>query len=190
MDTEKKFGLKKSKAILLFVQMILTIISFAASVYLLVFVISNKLSSFMIVSYVFIVLSIMSIIFYSIYGFKKGGLFYQLSVVPFLIAVFINVLLPSRGTFQIALLTLLFAAGSVFLVRQKDYKFTCVTAFCMVVISLVFSIYSSITANTQFLGDISTNWPTYVSMYLSIFIPTIMSGTLALTYNVRNSRNK
>jgi len=190
MDTEKKFGLKKPKAILLFIQMILTVFLFAASVYLLIFVISNKLNGIMITSYVFIVLSILVIIFYSTYGFKKGDLVYRLSVAPFLVAVFINVLVPGRGIFQIALLTLLFAAGVLFLFRQEDYKFACATVFCMVIISLVFSIYSSVTANTQFLGDISTNWPTYVSMYLSIFIPTIMSGTLALTYNVRNNKLK
>ena len=37
MDTEKKYNLKKSKAILLFVQMILTIFLFIASIYLLFF---------------------------------------------------------------------------------------------------------------------------------------------------------
>ncbi len=135
-------------------------------------------------------LTIISIIFYSVYGYKKGELIYQISAMPFLVAVFINVLLPTRAPFQIALLTLLFAAGVAFLLRQKDYKFTYAISICMVIISLTFSIYSSITANTQFLGDISSNWPTCLAMYLSIFIPTIMSGTMALTYNVRNSYKK
>ena len=71
MDTEKVLGLKKSKAILLFIQMILTVFLFAASVYLLIFVISNKLNGIMIASYVFIVLSILAIIIYSIYAGKK-----------------------------------------------------------------------------------------------------------------------
>ena len=121
-------------------------------------------------------------------NYKKGDVIYQLSVLPFLAAVFVNVLLPNRETFQVALLTVLFALTFAFLLRQKDEKFTSIIGILMVAISLVFSIYSSIKANTQFLGEISQNWPTYVAMYLSIFVPVIMSGTFALTYNVRCSR--
>ena len=77
-----------------------------------------------------------------------------------------------------------------FLSRQSDEKFTVLISYIMIVESLVFSIYSSITANTQFLGDVSENWPTYFAMYLSILIPTIMSTTLALTYNVRSGRKQ
>lgn len=60
----------------------------------------------------------------------------------------------------------------------------------MVVVSLTFSIYSAITARLDFLGEMSAKWYTYLAMYLSIFIPTIMSGTLALTYNVRLTKNQ
>ncbi|MBE5763462.1 MAG: hypothetical protein E7338_04490 [Clostridiales bacterium] len=144
----------------------------------------------MIVSYIFIVISIIAIIIYSTYGYKKNDMTYKLSIIPFLIAVFINVILPGRSTLQIALLALLFASVSVFLSRQSDEKFTVLISYIMIVESLVFSIYSSITANTQFLGDVSENWPTYFAMYLSIFIPTIMSTTLALTYNVRSGRKQ
>ena len=188
MDTLKKFQLEKSKAIMLFIQMIFTIISLATTIYLLVFVVSHNLGAWMIVSYVFIVISIIAIIIYSTYGYKKNDMTYKLSIIPFLVAVFINVILPGRSTLQIALLALLFASVSVFLSRQSDEKFTVLISYIMIVESLVFSIYSSITANTQFLGDVSENWPTYFAMYLSIFIPTIMSTTLALTYNVRSGR--
>ena len=188
MNTEEKFGLKKSKAILLFLQMILTLLLLAASVYLLIFVISNNLGSWMTISYVFITLSIVSIIFYSTYGFKKGDVSYQVSVLPFLAAIFVNILLPTRGTFQVALLTVLFTLTFAFLLRKSDKRFTNVVSFAMVAVSLTFSIYSAITADTQFLGEISTNWPTYLAMYLSIFVPTVMSGTLALTYNVRTTK--
>ena len=143
----------------------------------------------MILSYIFITLSIISIIVYGIYGYKRQEFFYQLAIVPFLVAIFINVILPNRSTLQIALLTLLFACVFAFFLKQKDYKFTSILSAIMVVIALIFSIYSAINANVQFLGDISSNWPTYVAMYLSIFVPTIMSFTLALTYNVRYNRS-
>lgn len=55
----------------------------------------------------------------------------------------------------------------------------------MVAVSLVFSIYSAITANVSFLGEVSQNRSRYLAMYLSIFVPVIMSGTFALTYSVR-----
>lgn len=37
MDTEKKFGIKKDKAILLFFQMLLTVIIMITALYLLIF---------------------------------------------------------------------------------------------------------------------------------------------------------
>ena len=188
MDTEKRFGLKKSKAIMLFIQMFFIIFLLVVSIYLLVFVSSNNLGGWMITSYIFITLSVLAIIYYSTFGFKKGELVYQLSIVPFLIAVLVNVLLPNRETFQIALLTILFALTFGFLLSQKDKKVSFVLLISMVVVSLTFSIYSAINANTQFLGDISKNWPTYVAMYASIFVPVIMSVTFALTYNVRVSK--
>ena len=185
MDTLKKLGIKKDKAILLFVQMILTVILLITSFYLLAFVCVHNLGVWMILSYVFITLSVLSIIVYGIIGYKKREIAYLLAIAPFLCAIFVNILLPQRNTFQIAVLTILFALTSIFLVKQKDQKFTYIISFLMVVVSLVFSIYSSITARLDFLGDMSANWYTYLAMYLSIFIPTIMSGTFALTYNVR-----
>ena len=190
MDTEKKLGIKKPKAIMLFIQMIFIVILLIASIYLLVFVTSNNLGGWMITSYIFITLSVLALICYAIIGFKKGDIAYQLAVLPFLAAIFVNVLLPNRETFQIALLTLLFAFTFAFLLKQKDTKFTSIVSILMVVVSLTFSIYSSIKANTQFLGSISENWPTYLAMYLSIFVPVIMSVTFAITYNVRITRTK
>ena len=170
--------------------MILIIILLATSIYLLVFTISNNLGGLMTVSYVFITISVLATICYGVIGYRKGDIAYLLSVAPFLIAIFVNILLPNRDTFQIAVLTILFALTSIFLIRQKDVKFTYIVSIMMVAASLTFSIYSSITANTQFLGDVSEHWPTYLAMYLSIFIPSIMSGTFALTYNVRTTKNK
>ena len=188
MNIEEKIGLTKSKALLLFLQMILVIIILIASIYLLVFVSINNLGFLMILTYIFITLSILSIVLYSVIGYKKKSIYYRLSVLPFLVAIFINILLPNREIFQIVLLALLFIVTSLFILRQQDQKFTYVVSLVMVAISLVFSIYSSIRANTQFLGELSASAFAYIAMYLSIFIPTIMSGTFALTYNVRMTR--
>lgn len=185
MDTVEKFGIMKSKAIMLFVQMLLTIILLVTSIYLLVFVSINNLGGWMVASYIFITLSVISIIVYAIVGYKKGKVAYLLAIAPFLGGIFVNILLPQRNTFQVALLTILFALVSVFLVKQKDRTFSYCVTYLMVIVSLIFSIYSAITAKLDFLGQMSANWYTYLAMYLSIFIPSIMSGTFALTYNVR-----
>ena len=189
MDTEKRLGIKKSKAVFLFVQMILSILLLVVAIYLLIFSISNLLGGWMVVSYILVLISVLSIIGYGIIGYRKGDLAYSLAIIPFLGAVFANLLLPSRDPFQVAMLALLFAAGFGFLLRQKDTRFTYIVAFVMVGASLAFSIYSAIKANPQFVGDISTNWPTFIAMYASIFIPTIMSTTILLTYNVRTTRH-
>lgn len=189
MDTEKKLGIKKSSAVMLFLQMILTIILFIAATYLLVFVSVYNLGGWMISSYIFITISIIAVICYAFIGYKKGEVAYQLAVVPFLVAIFINILLPGRNSWQIAFLTILFALTFAFLLRQSDKKFTNIISILMIIVSLIFSIYSSINAKIDFLGPISDHWPTYLAMYLSIFVPTIMSTTFALTYNVRINRN-
>ena len=190
MDTLKKYGLTKAKAILLFLQMFLIIIQLLIAVYLLVFSIEYKLSEWMISSYVFIMISVISIIIYAVIGFKKGEIAYLLAIAPFLIAIFINILIPNRDTFQISMLVLLFALTLVFLFKQDDFHINSLISIAMVVVALSFSIYSSINANVNFLKDLSAKWSTYVAMYLSIFIPVIMSATLALTYNVRKTRLK
>ena len=188
MDTITKYGIRKDKAILLFLQMLLTVVITVISIYLLIFIIINNLGPWMISSYIFICLSTLAIICYGIIGYKKGEIAYLLAIIPFIIAIFINILLPQRNTFQIAILSLLFASTILFLFKQKDERFNLIVSILMVVISLSFSIYSSITARLDFLGEMDASWFTYLAMYLSIFIPTIMSGTFALTYNVRINR--
>lgn len=188
MDTEKRLGIKKPQAIMLFVQMILTIVLLGVSIYLLYFVVANGLGPWMIASYSLIIVSVLAIAFYGVLGYKKGDMAYRLAIVPFLEAVLVNVLLPQRDTFQVAVLTLLFAFTLVFLFVQEKRQISYCVAISMVVLALVFSIYSSITAKIDFLGSVADHWPTYLAMYLSIFVPTIMSTTILVTYNVRTTR--
>ncbi len=185
MDTEKRLGIKKPKAIMLFVQMILVIFLLIVSVYLLAFVTSYNLGAWMIISYIFITLSVIALIGYGIIGFKKGKLMYLLSVLPFSIAVFVNILLPGRETVQIALLSVLFALTFAFLLKQDDKRFTMIIGISMIVISLIFSVYSAIKADISFLGDVSNNLATYIAMYSSIFIPVVMSVTFTVVFSVR-----
>ena len=113
---------------------------------------------------------------------------YILSIIPFMIVVFVNILIPSRNIFQQALLILLLISLVIFVLKQEDPGFINIVAFAMLAVALVFSIYSAINANTQFLGPVKDNWLTYVSMYLSIFTPTIVSFTYLVAYNARFAR--
>lgn len=188
MNTEEKYGLKKAKAILLFVQMFLVFFQLIVSVYLLIFVIKYNLGGWMISSYIFITISVLSVIFYSTYGYKKSKIYYGISLIPFMIAVFINALLPIRETFQVGVLIVLFGLVFGYILKIDDKKYNVVLSISMIIVSLIFSIYSAIKADTQFLGSIDAIWTTYLAMYLSIFIPTIMSSTFALINNVRNDK--
>ena len=190
MDTVKKYGLKKSKALILFLQMLLISFMFITAVYLLIFTIKYNLGGWMILSYGFILISILSIILYAIIGYKKGNIAYICAIAPFLIAVFMSILIPYRDTFQIAMLVIVFALAFLFMFKLDSYKLNTIISILMIVFSISFSIYSSIHANVNFLGEISESFLAYLAMYLSIFIPVIMTSTFALTYNIRNTRIK
>ena len=190
MDTVKKYGLKKSKALILFLQMLLISFMFITAVYLLIFTIKYNLGGWMILSYVFILISILSIILYANIGYKKRNIAYICAIAPFLIAVFMSILIPYRDTFQIAMLVIVFALAFLFMFKLDSYKLNTIISILMIVFSISFSIYSSIHANVNFLGEISESFLAYLAMYLSIFIPVIMTSTFALTYNIRNTRIK
>ena len=188
MDTEKRFGLRKGHAVLLFIQMLLTLIIVVAAMYLLIFVSANSLGGWMIASYICITLSALSIVAYGVIGYKEGDLGFKAIILPFLAAIFVNILLPNRSAFQVGTLTILFAFTFALMASHDAKKLDYALLLGMVVASLAFSIYSAITADTQFLGPVSEQWFTYVSMYLSIFVPTIMSFTLGIVYRVNASK--
>ena len=185
MDQAKFNKIKKP---LLYFQMALTVLLLIVSIYLFFFVTINKLGAWMIVSYIFITISVVAMICYAIFGYKKDELAYKLAIIPFMAAVFVNILLPNRAPIQIALLSILFAVIFGFLLKLNDEEYAYWLSLIMVAVALTFSVYSAVKADVRFLGDISEKWPTYVAMYLSIFIPSIMSGTIALTNKVRNSK--
>ncbi len=188
MGIKKKLGINTPKAVLLAVQIILTLFLLAVSIYLLVFVSINNLGGWMIASYVQITISALALLMYFAIGHRKGKMAYYLAILPFLGAVFVNILLPQRNTFQIAILTVLYGLVIAFMIRQENIRFTFWMSLLMVAVSLTFSIYSAITANVSFLGDIGSHWFTYMAMYVSIFVPTVMSFTLALIYNIKATR--
>jgi len=151
----------------------------------------------MITAYAFVMVAVVAIILYGVFGFRKGEWAYLLAIVPFLGAIFVNILFRSaRGTgtlddtLEIALLTILFALTFAFLLKQKDNKFSYTIAYSMVLVSLIFSFYGAITANIGYVKSVSDKWATYLAMYLSIFTPTIMSVTILLTYHVRNTKTQ
>ena len=64
--------------------MALTVLLLITSVYLLFFVAINGLGAWMITSYIFITLSVLAIVCYSVIGYKKGDVAYQLAIIPFM----------------------------------------------------------------------------------------------------------
>ena len=191
MDTVEKFGLKKGDAVLLFVQMLLISIGFLASGYQLIFSIIQRLQWMSILSTIFVLLSFVALAVYGVIGYKKGDLAYSLSILPFLAAILVNTVLPGRSAPQIGLLAVLLMLSFAFLLRQEDTLFTRIMTYSMIAVSLCFSIFSAITANTEFLGPVDgSNAVTYIAMYYSIFTPVLISGTYALTYHIKLVRAK
>jgi hypothetical protein len=188
MDTKAKFGLSKRNAIFLFVQMIFTILGFAAQIGIMIFLIANGLDTFMLISSISILLAFVAIFAYGIYGYKKSNAFYYCAIAFFLFAILMNNILPFRDTFQKILLTMLFGAFAAFILAQKNFKLSLIVVCIASLLSLVFSIYSSVTANVNSLGPIEQNVLPAIMMYVSIWTPVIISLVFAATTLAREEK--
>lgn len=188
MNTKEKYDLDKRKAILLFVQMILIIIGFLAQIGILVLLCKDNLNPYMIVSSISIILSFIAAMVYAVFGYKKSGVYYLIAVGFFLFAILMNNILPFRDTTQRITLTILFGIFFAFLFTQKDYRLSHFLIIIGVLAALTFSIYSSITANVNSLGEVSNKVFAAIMMYTSIFTPVILSGLFGITCLVRNQR--
>jgi len=188
MDTKAKFGLSKRNAIFLFVQMIFTILGFAAQMGIMIFLIANGLDTFMLISSISILLAFVAIFAYGIFGYKKSNAFYYAAIGFFLFAILMNNILPFRDTFQKILLTMLFGAFAAFILAQKNFKLSLIVVCIASLLSLVFSIYSSVTANVNSLGPIEQNVLPAIMMYVSIWTPVIISLVFAATTLAREEK--
>ena len=188
MDTKAKFGLSKRNAIFLFVQMIFTILGFAAQMGIMIFLIANGLDTFMLISSISILLAFVAIFAYGIFGYKKSNAFYYAAIGFFLFAILMNNILPFRDTFQKILLTMLFGAFAAFILAQKNFKLSLIVVCVASLLSLVFSIYSSVTANVNSLGPIEQNVLPAIMMYVSIWTPVIISLVFAATTLAREEK--
>ena len=188
MDTKAKFGLSKRNAIFLFVQMIFTILGFAAQMGIMIFLIANGLDTFMLISSISILLAFVAIFVYGIYGYKKNNAFYYAAIGFFLFAILMNNILPFRDTFQKILLTMLFGSFAAFILAQKNFKLSLIVVCIASLLSLVFSIYSSVTANVNSLGPIEQNVLPAIMMYVSIWTPVIISLVFAATTLAREEK--
>ena len=185
MDTKEKYGICKRHAIMLFIQMIFTIIGFISQVGIMLFIAINNLDRIMLISSISIILAFISIFVYAIFGYKRSKFYYLFSISFFLLAILINNILPFRNMFQRIILTMLFGFVSSFIFTQERQKLSIIWLIVAGTLSLVFSMYSSITANPNSLGSVEDNILPAIMMYVSIFTPTIMTGVFGVTYLVR-----
>lgn len=174
---------------LLSLQMVLVIIGLITQVGLLIFALANKLMPMMIVSYAVLVAAHIGAVLYGIIGHKKGQSRYTILIALFLLAILLNIILPFRDIPQKILLTLLFGLMSVFMFKQDDFKFTNYLVIIAAIVALGFSVYSSITANPNALGEIPYKTLATVFMYLSIFAPVMFVGLFGVSYNAK-AQNK
>ena len=190
MDTVKKFGLEKNKAVLLFVQMILVCIGLLAQIGLSIYVCVYDPEWNVIVASICMVLTFISIGVYATVGYKKGKIFYLCAIGLFLLAILFNMTVPFRDSVQKIFLTLLFGVFTGFALKLDNFKISNILAVSGVVFALVFSIYSSCFAKVDAFGPVKNHVLAALCMHYSILSPVIVSGLLALTNNIRNTRQK
>ncbi len=189
MDTKEKYGISRNHAILLFVQMILTIVGLLSQIGILIFLLTNHADTFMVLGSISIILSYLVIVLYAVFGYKKSFIYYLVAVLFFMIAILVNVLLPFRDVVQRILLSLLLVMMTLFVLFQDKYKFSNIVILVATVLSLGFSIYSLITSSVNNGGGNNTNFITVLLMALSIFTPVIVSGVFGVTYIVRKEKD-
>ena len=187
MDTKERYGINNRRAILLFVQMLLIKIGLVIQIFVTIFVAMHNLSPHMMVSSISMILAHVGVLFYGYLGYKKGRVFYYVTVGLFLLAILVNIAVPLRDIPQTVLLTILFGLMCVFPFKQENYKLTNILVFLAAIIALGFSVYSCIISNPNNLGDNAKVFPEIV-MYLSLFGPFILTCLFAAAYNARHEK--
>ena len=175
---------------LLYLQMVLAVCGLLIQTGIFIFVVANNLSVYMIISSLVLILAHLAVMFYGIIGYKKGKVSHLISIFLFLLAILVNIIIPFRDVTQKILLVLLFGLMSIFPFKQDDYKFTNYLILIASIVSLGFSIYSSITANFNALGNVKYKELATVLMYLSIFAPVMFTGLFGVSYNYKHNKEK
>ncbi|MBQ7660914.1 MAG: hypothetical protein IJS44_02530 [Clostridia bacterium] len=188
MNNNKKIGLSRPKTLSLLIQLIIVAAATACTVFVLWFSISHGAGALFTAAYSAILISYVAVIFYASYGYKKDYRYFLGAIYAFCLAIQLNILLPFRTTYQLVTLTLLFGVYIAFAQWLKHKKAAEILLLCMVLTALAFSIYSTVTARTENLAELSTNPLSVTAMYVSIWTPVIMTVTLALAYSVRRDR--
>ena len=187
MDTQNRFGLPLPKALALFFQLIVVAAATSCTAFVLWFSVSHNAGALFTAAYTVVLLSYIAVIFYASYGYKKDDRYYLGAVYAFCLAVQLNILLPFRTTYQLVVLTLLFGVYIAFAQHLKNRKVSEVLLLCALLLALAFSVYSTVTARTENLGEFSDKILSVAAMYVSVWTPVIMTATLALAYSVRRT---
>lgn len=192
VNAKEKYGISNRTAILLFVQMVFVKLGLIAQTLLLVIIIINKLSVYMMISAIAMILAHLAITIYSYFTRNRGKFHYYIAFGYFLLAILINLILPFRDMTQKILLTLLFGAMTAFLFRQEDYKVTNVLILVSLALAVGFSVYSAVTANPNSLGEPGSGNKELLEMimYVSIFAPVVMVATFGIAYQAKYEKKK
>ena len=187
MDTEKRFGITKWKAIALFVQFLLTVAATASTAYILGFSIANRAGALFTAVYCMVLLSYVAVIFYAVYGYKQSDSYFLGAVYAFCVAIQLNILLPFRSTYQLVTLTILLGLYVAFAQHLKTPKVANWLLLCMVVFAVAFSVYATATARVENVDPDGRNLIAVIAMYLSVWTPVMVTVTLGLAYSVRKT---
>ncbi|MBQ7277465.1 MAG: hypothetical protein IJS58_09515 [Bacilli bacterium] len=183
METIK---IKNQHKSLLIFQMCLISFGTIASIILLFFLIINKISGWMMIGSACVMIAYLGLTFYSIFGYKskKKKFIYLFALIFYIIAIFVNLLLPFRNTLQIALLAILLILISIYASEINNNLKNYIILIIGIIISLIFSIYSASISSVDSLGPLSNKIFAIIMMYVSVFAPVFLTSTFALIHSI------
>ena len=122
MNTEKKYGLKKTNALMLFVQMLLVLIGIGVSIAGIIT--STKVeSTALAISVIFTLLTYLAIVNFSVFGFKKNIKWFYLPYILLMVTYCCGIFIFTTQIWTVLEYALAFGAVFAAIVRFDNKKF-------------------------------------------------------------------
>ena len=192
MDFYEKFGIEKDKAVFLFIDMVLVILGFFASLFIFAFVIIHKYTAWTIATNAALVICYTAVVFYASGGYKhEGNKYFMGAIGAFSFYSLINLTMRFRTAWDLMILAVVFGLSLVFMFVLDKPKTARIVSFVLLGASFGLSIYGTITAITNDLGTaFEDSVFAAITLFYSIWAPVIVSSLLVICYDIKISKAK
>ena len=167
-------------------EIIILLISGLISSFVLTYLLLNNYTGLMLVSSIIMTFSVIFLITYGTFDLGNAKLYLLLSMLLFISAIIINIVLPFRNIFQQITLSLMLILMILIIVFNKKYLVSIILFTALLFISLSFSLYSSCIASTDNLNNSKVVILSEIAMHFSIASPTILVLSYFIIYYNRH----